>query len=102
MAIINSDIPGRGFRTDILLNAVSSVTTGAAFVPLGRFKSFSFVITGVASAVVEVSNDGVTWSIMSVALLDSGTLENQFPWPFVRGRVLTRTSGTITVLMSSG
>lgn len=85
-----------------LLDAVMAAVTSVAVIPTTRQKTFQIVITGIATVVVEVSNDGTTFLPLQPGIVVSGVIEDSAPWKFVRVRVLSYTSGSVTAVLCSG
>lgn len=91
-----------------LLDGVSAVGASAPVQPIGEDKTFDIVITGVATVLIEVSNnrnayaapESATWHTLAT-ITASGAYSNNEAWATLRARVSSYTSGTITVIMSA-
>ncbi len=84
----------------VLLNAVSVTGPGPATRVEALHKSFQVIITGTATAAVQVSNDGVNWEELFESTASEG-VDYMGAWAMYRATVKSRSSGTITVILKA-
>lgn len=84
-------------ESTILLDAAAATGPGLAVRLSAERKAFQMIITGTATAAVEVSNDGANWEELFESTASEG-VDHLGAWAMYRANVKAWTSGTVTVL----
>lgn len=89
-------------KTTTLLNAVTIPTTSQVQTLAAVRKGFHIIITGTATVSIEASNNGTDFITLPPAVTASALIANNDVYKFYRANASAVTSGTVTVIMSTG
>ena len=83
-------------RITKLLDAVTTTDTSSVYGGQTA-RVFQILITDTATVQMEASVDAVNWVSLGAAITASGGYESEAPWPYMRARVSSYSSGAVTV-----